>query len=354
MDAKESQIDMSRAPTIVFGSLLLSGVAWMAVSVEEIPLALVINTGIAELLGQNGSTANYADGIFTVLCLIVAAAVGVGIGWSLRGLTAHTREAELQRRLNDTKGKIPRLESGMRNKEMQVARIEQQMKDIESLIPPLHKTIEERDIALRDRDRTVSMLRGELAALKGAPLASDASPGAIATLDLEDDTFTVSRTSSVAISPQTEETVNVLEERVRELEAKVREREARIAELMYEQGSHAKKIPQLETALGDQRKRNEDFDRERQRQDKWLDVLNDQLARARETNDKLSGELKDQAALQQRIAELEAEVKRLGEEIADRERRLAASRFECATARTAITHLQSQLDAKKSVGAGAK
>jgi len=354
MDAKDSQIDMSRAPTILFGSLLLSGVAWMAVSVEEIPLALVINTGIAGLLGQSGSTTNYADGIFTVLCLLVAAGVGVGIGWSLRSVTAHAREADLHRRLNDTKGRIPRLESGMRNKEMQVARIEQQMKNVESLIPPLHKTIEERDIALRDRDRTVSMLRGELAVLKGTPLAAEASPAAMATLDLEDDTFTVSRSTSVSISPQTDAMTQVLEERVRELETKVRDREARIAELMYEQGNHAKKIPQLETALGDQRKRNEDFDRERQRQDKWLDVLNDQLARARETNDRLSGELKDQTTLQRRIAELEAEVKRLGEEIADRERRLAASRFECATARTTIAHLQSQLDAKKGASAGAK
>lgn len=354
MDAKDSQIDMSRAPTLLFGSLLISGVAWTAVSVDQIPLALVINSGIADLLGQKGSTTNYADGIFTVLCLLVAAGVGVGIGWSLRGVNAHAREGDLQRRLNDTKGKIPRLESGMRNKEMQVARIEQQMKNIESLIPPLHKTIEERDIALRERDRTVSMLRGELAMLKGTPLASDASPAAIATLDLEDDTFTVSRSTSISISPQTEAVTQVLEERVRELETKVREREARIAELMYEQGNHAKKIPQLETALGDQRKRNEDFDRERQRQDKWLDVLNDQLARARETNDKLSGELKDQAKLQRRIAELEAEVKRLGEEIADRERRLAASRFECATARTTIAHLQSQLDPKKGANAGAK
>jgi len=49
--------------------------------------------------------------------------------------------------------------------------------------------------------------------------------------------------------------------------------------------------------------------------------------------------------LQQRIVELETEVKRLGEEIADRERRLATSRFECATARTTIAHLQSQIEA---------
>jgi chromosome segregation ATPase len=354
MDAKDSHTDMSRTPTILLGSVLLSGVAWTAVAVDDIPLALAINGAIAGLLGQKAAATNYADAIFTVLCLLVAAGVGVGIGWSMRASTARAREADLQRRLNDTKGRIPRLESGMRNKEMQVARIEQQMKDLESLLPPLHKTIEERDIALRDRDRTVSMLRGELAVLKGAPLAADTPSAAMATLDLEDDTFTTSASSGYSTSLQTDARNQVLEERVRELETKVREREARIAELMYEQGNHAKKIPQLESELGDQRKRNEDFDRERQRQDKWLDVLNDQLARARETNDKLSAQLKDRASLQQRIVELEVELKRLGDEIADRERRLAASRFECATARTAIAHLQSQLDAKKGASAGAK
>ena len=64
-----------------------------------------------------------------------------------------------------------------------------------------------------------------------------------------------------------------------------------------------------------------------------------------------TAQLKDRAALQQRIVELEAELKRLGDELADRERRFAASRFECATARTTITHLQTQLDAKKASGA---
>ena len=347
---------MSRISTILLGSVLLSGVAWTAVSVEAIPLARGINGSIAALLGQTpgekgAATVNYAGAILAALCVFVGAGVGIRIGWSLRAATARVREGDLQRRLNDTKGKIPRLESGMRNKETQVARIEQQMQNLESLLPPLHKTIEDRDIALRERDRTVTMLRGELAVLKGTPLAGDA---AMATLDLEDDTFTTSASSNHSMSPQSDVRTQVLEERVRELETKVREREARIAELMYEQGNHARKIPQLETALGDQRKRSEEFDRERQRQDKWLDVLNDQLARARETNDKLSVELKDRAALQRRIGELEAEVKRLGDDIADRERRLAASRFECATARTTIAHLQSQLGTKKDAAAGAK
>ena len=254
---------MSRVPTLLLGSVLLAAVVWTAVAVDNIPLALVINGNIAELLGEKPAATDYAAAIFTVLCLLVTALIGTGIGWSLRATTAHEREAELQRNLNDTKGRIPRLESGMRNKEMQVARIEQQMKDLEAQLPPLHRTIEERDIAMRDRDRTITLLKNELALLKGTPLAVEAASSAMAALDLEDDTFTMPSRSAYPSSPQPDERTEVLEERVRELEAKVREREARIAELMYEQGTQAKRIPQPESELGDQRKRNEDFDRER-------------------------------------------------------------------------------------------
>ena len=329
----------SRVPILIVGATLLAVVAWTAVSVTEVPAALAINGAIAEMLGQKVAKSNYADAIFTVLCLALAAMIGAASGWSLRGTTSRVREADLTRRLNDTKSRLPRLESGMRNKEMQVARVEQQMKNLESLLPPLHKTIEEKDIALRDRDRSITLLKSELAMLKGLPLAADApSTAAMATLDLDDDPLA---------APPPNETIQRLEERVNELQSTVREREARIAELIHQQGNHAGRIPALQSELDGQRRRNEDFDRDRQRQEKWLDVLNDQLARSRETNDRLTAQLTDQTRLQQRVFELEGEVRRLGDEIADRERRLAASRFECATARTTITHLQAQLDAKK-------
>jgi chromosome segregation ATPase len=325
---------MSRVPTIVLGLALLCGVAWIAVSVDEVPYALVVNASVARLAGSSGTANNYADAIFIILCLIVAAGVGVGIGWSLRSQAARVRETDLQRRLLDTKGRIPRLESGMRNRELHVTRVEQQMKDLSQQIPPLQKTIDEHEHALRDRDRMITVLRGELTALRGTAHIGDGAAGA-GDLDIGD---------FGAITGTSDAQRQDLEAQVRELESQLRARQARIAELMHEQGKHATRVPELESELDDQRKRSEAFDRERQRQDKWLDVLNDQLARARETNDKLTAELTDQQALRQRIAHLEAEVKRLSEEVADRERRLAASRFECATARTTITHLQAQLE----------
>jgi len=325
---------MSRLPTICIGLALLGGVAWLAVAVNDVPLAAAINATGARLLGQSSGRAEYADAMWVVLCLFAAAAVGLGLGWSLRTQAARLQEVELQRRLFDTQGRIPRLESGMRNREQQVMRAELQLKEVSDQLPPLKKAVEEGQHALRDRDRTISLLKSELAALKATEQFDAESVAYVRSANADD------------VAER-----GALEARVKELEEQLQVRQARIAELTNEQGQ-GDRLPALQSELDDQRRRNEVFDRERQRQDKWLDVLNDQLARAREANDKLQRDLLEQRVLQARIAELEAEVTRLGTEIADRERRLAASRFECATARTTITHLQAQLE--RAAPAGAK
>ena len=166
---------MSRMPTILLGSVLLCLVAWTVLLLGESPLALQINADLVKLLGHPDSTANYARAIFMLLGVLVAAGVGGGIGWSLRAVSAGAREIELLSRLNATKGRIPRLESGMRSKEMQVERVEEQMHNLESLLPPLYKTIKERDQALRDREAMVLRLQQELSVWKRTPLVDEAT-----------------------------------------------------------------------------------------------------------------------------------------------------------------------------------
>ena len=325
---------MSRLPTICFGLVLLGGVVWLALTVDEVPFAEAINATGTRLFGPSAGRTAYADGAFSIFWLCMAAAVGLTFGWSLRGQTARLNESDLQRRLFDTQGRIPRLETGIRNREQQVARAEMQLKEVSDQLPPLKKTIEEGQHALRDRDRTISLLRSELTALKTAEQFDGESIGLSRGAD-----------AGGGVEPA------ALEGRIKELEAELQTRQVRIAELLQQpRGEHVDEG--LKSELDDQRRRNEAHDRERQRQDKWLDVLNDQLARAREANDSLQRELADQQALKARITALEAEIARLNNEIADRERRLATSRFECATARTTITHLQAQLE--RAAPAGAK
>lgn len=309
---------MSRVPTIIVGLALLCGVAWFALTLDEIPFAGLINAVAANWLGTS-SPFDAAAAVFVALNLGIAAGIGLTVGYSLRGQTSRVHHAELQRRLLDTKGRIPQLESGMRNREHQVARAEHQMKELADQIPSLQKSIDDGAHALRDRDRTISLLRGELTAIKGMPAAGDQDRPTVEGLDID----IYASAASVDDTRRKE-----LEARLAELESQLHIRQARIAELMHEQATGAARIPELERALDAQRARSETFERERKRQDKWLDILNDQLARAREANDKLAGGLAQQQVLEQRIVELEGECKRLGEEIAERERRLASSRFE--------------------------
>src|SRR5207344_2279142 len=100
------------------------------------------------------------------------------------------------------------------------------------------------------------------------------------------------------------ERIRTLEGDVAERDARITDRDARINELEARIAELMRRILQLESTLDDTNKRSADYDRERQRQDKWLDVLNDQLARSRETNDRLTAGVHDQTALQQRINEL--------------------------------------------------
>ncbi len=319
---------MSRMPTILLGSVLLCLIVWIVLLLSDSTLALQINADIDRLLGRTDGAINFARAIFMLFGVLVAAGVGGAIGSSMRSVSALSRETELLSRLNATKGRIPRLESGMRSKELQVERAEEQMHNLESLLPPLYKTIKERDQALRDREAMVLQLQQELAVWKRPPLVDESA----------DDANGAAAGGDRAMPSAGGETM--LDERIHTLQGDVGEREARIAELM-------RRILQLESTLDDANQRSGDYDRERQRQDKWLDVLNDQLALARETNDRLTAGVHNATGLQQRINQLEADVQRLTDELADSERRLAASRFECATARTTIAHLQGRLGVGK-------
>ncbi len=317
---------MSRLPTILLGSVLLCLIVWIVLLLSDSTLALQVNADIGRLFGRTDGAINFARVIFMLFGVLVAALVGGAIGWSMRSVSALSRETELLSRLNSTKGRIPRLESGMRSKELQVERAEEQMHNLESLLPPLYKTIKERDQALRDREAMVLQLQQELAVWKGPPLVEESA---------DDGTGMAAIVGDRGAGGEA-----MLDESIRTLQGDVGEREARIAELM-------RRILQLESTLEDANKRSGDYDRERQRQDRWLDVLNDQLALARETNDRLTAGVHNATGLQQRINQLEADVQRLTDELADSERRLAASRFECATARTTIAHLQGRLGVGK-------
>jgi len=312
---------MSRLPTVLLALSLLSGLGWFMAPFEAPAYAATVDAWLSEhiagLLFQwfgdwngdgfesDGPTFSYTLMLLGMGSLMAAAAIGFVTGSWLRRSEFRLREEELTRLLFESKGRIPQLETSVRNRELAVTRLKMEIDQWQARVDGLNRAIVDRDQTLRDRDRSISHLTSEVALLKATSMSGeesqngdlvlfgDAPGGASSAADAED-----------------------LERRLAELEASL--------------STHQKRLAVA--------------DRERERQDRWLEVLNDQLARAREENDRLAAGARDLEVAQRRIRELEAEVQSLRSELADRDRRLAASRFECSNARTAVAALQAELE----------
>lgn len=272
--------------------------------------------------------------------LVAALVVGFGMGWLMRRSSAHDEQATLQRQLVELKSRVPQLETAVRHREQQIARFKEELDVTTGKFESLSHAVQDRERTIGDRDRTLSLLRSEIALLK---------QGAAAEPDYAD----LSRSNDL--------TVRELEDRLRERDAQIADFARRLAEnvarpggaspetikrireLEVESGARAHEVRQLSDGLHDRDKRIKDLDRERERQDKWMGVLTGQLETSRETNRRLNEEASEARAARERIRALEGEIARLATDVAERDRRLTASRFELSTARAMVADLQGRL-----------
>ena len=257
--------------------------------------------------------------------LAVALAAGFGAGWLARNLMAGRKEDELQRTLSETRSKLPQFESLMRSRDEQLTTTRQEVKDKDARIGELHEEMGAQDKALRESDRQLKNAHNRLAALEpdeeasddstrlsavdmsgGRPLdyaGVDASGGSMDTLGGADDervdeikrlereverlrlqeqnleaellaarvdqsTPSVSAGSSASSSAMEE----VLRSEVHELESRLRQTAA----------EHER----LTRALEQEKRKVVELERERELQNKSLQVLHQQLELARENTDR--------------------------------------------------------------------
>jgi hypothetical protein len=109
------------------------------------------------------------------LYLAVALAAGFGAGWLARNLMAGRKEDELQRTLSETRSKLPQFESLMRSRDEQLTTTHQEVKDKDARIGELHEEMGAQDKVLRESDRELKNARNRLAALEPDEEASDDS-----------------------------------------------------------------------------------------------------------------------------------------------------------------------------------
>ncbi len=100
------------------------------------------------------------------LYLLLAALVGVGVGWFLRQISAREKEEKLSRELNTTRSRIPQLETSVRNREQQASRLLLEIEEWKEKLPALESNIVEKEKALLERDRTISAMKAELGVFK--------------------------------------------------------------------------------------------------------------------------------------------------------------------------------------------
>ena len=320
---------MARMPTIVFALLLLCVLGWYSIPSEPPLFAAAIDAFLSEWIagtlfewfgdwnGDGFETDRpafaYTETLLRIGSLTAAAGIGYALASMLKAARARRDEEDFKRQIYEAKSRVPQLETSLRNRELAVTRLKMELDEWQQKLDGLARQLAERDQQLRDRDRSITRLGAEVAMLRSLARNNESAEGG-------------------------DHRMVVLEEHSRALaEQAVTDEVAR------------SKIAELESALADAQRRVALMDRERDRQDRWLDILNDQLSRARETNEKLAASTGDIGVARSRISELEREVVRLKEELADRDRRLAASRFECANARTTVAHLRAEIERRSGV-----
>jgi len=95
--------------------------------------------------------------------LAVALAAGFGAGWLTRNLVAAKNEDELQRTLSETKSRLPQFESLMRTRDEQMKTLRQEVKDKDARIGELHEEMGMQDKTLKERDRELKNAENRLA-----------------------------------------------------------------------------------------------------------------------------------------------------------------------------------------------
>jgi hypothetical protein len=112
--------------------------------------------------------------MFVYLALAVLA--GFGAGWLIRNLTAAKKEEELQRTLSETKARVPQFESLMRSRDDQMKTLRQEIKDKDVRFGELHEQMGLQDRAVKEKDQELRTAQSRLASLDvdDAPMGSDA------------------------------------------------------------------------------------------------------------------------------------------------------------------------------------
>lgn len=88
-----------------------------------------------------------------LLYLILALGVGLVAGWLIRNLQAQKSEESAQRAVHDAKAKLPQLESMIRSRDDQSNKLKNELNDTKNVAKQMQQELRQMEVKLRDAER---------------------------------------------------------------------------------------------------------------------------------------------------------------------------------------------------------
>ncbi|MEM7078859.1 MAG: hypothetical protein AAF513_09545 [Pseudomonadota bacterium] len=203
--------------------------------------------------------------------LLLAAAIGGAAGWLLRNLQAQKTEEDAQRAVHDAKSKVPQLETLLRSRDDQNKKLKLEVTERKGELQSMEQALRTAEQKQREQERELARLR------------TQGNSGAHKTADISELDFTDEQPSPAV----NDERVDQLKAQVISLQDELERRAAQsVDEPLHEVETEALRLQlanverQLTRAQQDlalEREKVQELERERELQNKSLQVLHQQL-----------------------------------------------------------------------------
>jgi chromosome segregation ATPase len=236
--------------------------------------------------------------------LLLAVAAGGGAGWLLRNLAASKREEEMQRTLADARARVPQFESLLRSRDEQIVRLKDDLSEKDVRINSLVDESREKDQALKEKDREFRQLAARAHALDLTE-SSETIDNATLDVDLSADPTTGQNiapggpdvTGQISEHSGSQESSEV-HEQIRQLERELVNARATTADAVAEAAAAEAEVITLKAELA------RAGDADGQEADSAVEELETRLRQKAEEYDRLNRTLETE---QRKVAELERE-----------------------------------------------
>lgn len=204
--------------------------------------------------------------------LLLAAGIGGGAGWLLRNLQAQKTDEDAQRAVHDAKSKVPQLETLLRSRDDQNKKLKLELKERQADVQSLEQNYREAEQKQREQER-------ELQRLRQAKSAGQGQVADISELDIEQVTDPVEPAPDQRVDKLKAEVISLRDELARRQAAATEEplHEVESEALRLQLSNTERRLERAEADLAMEREKVQELERERELQNKSLQVLHQQL-----------------------------------------------------------------------------